>query len=420
MEGAVLLRHFPGPDIAAVGHLFQGAVLLLLNVHQGHIALVHLGLLVHQLKDALCTGHTHDHQVDLLGHLADGAGELTGHVEEGNGDADAEGHAGKAQVGSVGNEKDAAHNGHQGIDEVAGVHEDGHEGVGVGVGLLGVGHEGVVEPVEVGAGLGLVTEHLDHLLAVHELLHEALHLTQGLLLPLEEGGGLATNGAGEFHHHQRAQENHQAQPEAVVEHDHQHGQNGDEHGQQLREALGYHLAQGVDVVGVVAHDIAVVVGVKVAQGQVLHAVEHLYSQLFQQALGDDGHQLGPHDGGNESQGIHGGQNGHQPQNLGGSSGPVTGLPVGLDDSDDLLHEHGGKAAHDGTEQDTHQSHGHQHREKLEEGAQQANKGAFAIDGDIRLHLPDLLCSETRRLPGRWGCSSAAPRGCPWPRCGRRP
>ena len=53
---------------------------------------------------------------------------------------------------------------------------------------------------------------------------------------------------------------------------------GDEN---IGKALADELAQSVDIVGVVAHDVAVAIGVKVPDGQVLHVVEHLLTHLFQ-------------------------------------------------------------------------------------------------------------------------------------------
>ncbi len=45
-----------------------------------------------------------------------------------------------------------------------------------------------------------------------------------------------------------------------------------------------HLAQRVDIVGIIAHDIAMIVGIEIADGKVLHAVEHLLAHFFQRAL----------------------------------------------------------------------------------------------------------------------------------------
>ena len=175
-DGAVgLVGVLPGPGPGPLLTLHKLTVLFG-GVDKSDIALVLLGLLIHQLEDPLRAGQTHHHGVDLVGHLADVAHELAGHVQEGNGDADGHGHAGETDVGGSGEQQQAAGEGHQHVQHVADVVEDGHEDVGVAVGPLGLGEQGVVDGVKGRLGLLLVAENLDNLLAAHHLLHKALQL----------------------------------------------------------------------------------------------------------------------------------------------------------------------------------------------------------------------------------------------------
>ena len=52
-----------------------------------------------------------------------------------------------------------------------------------------------------------------------------------------------------------------------------------------------------------AHDIAVLMGVKIADGQVLHPVEHLLAQLVEKALGHIGSKLGIRKDGEDREGV---------------------------------------------------------------------------------------------------------------------
>ena len=54
----------------------------------------------------------------------------------------------------------------------------------------------------------------------------------------------------------------------------------------LGNALGKHLAQGVSVVGVITHNIAVTVGIKILYGKALHMTEHGGTDIFKNILGD--------------------------------------------------------------------------------------------------------------------------------------
>ena len=51
------------------------------------------------------------------------------------------------------------------------------------------------------------------------------------------------------------------------------------------------LAEGVNVVRIARHDLAVLVGVKVADGQLLHMAEHADTHILLNALGYGNHQI---------------------------------------------------------------------------------------------------------------------------------
>ena len=107
-DGAVgLVGMLPGPDVgalvAASADLPSG---VLLGVDQLDIAVVGLGLLVHQVEDTLRAGGGGDHEVHLLADLGDGLGEAL--VQADKGDDGADGHAGQPV-----DAQHRAHDGHQ-------------------------------------------------------------------------------------------------------------------------------------------------------------------------------------------------------------------------------------------------------------------------------------------------------------------
>ena len=84
---------------------------------------------------------------------------------------------------------------------------------------------------------------------------------------------------------------HQRQPEAEIEHDGEHDQHDRARLDKGGNGLGDELAQRVDFVGVKSHDIAVLVSVEVADGEILHPAEHLLTELVEKALRHIGHEL---------------------------------------------------------------------------------------------------------------------------------
>ena len=79
---------------------------------------------------------------------------------------------------------------------------------------------------------------------------------------------------------------------------------------QLRQTLADHLTQCIDIVGIITHDIAVIMGIKVADGQILHVIKHLFTHFCQGSLGNNGHQLRIANSGYQADHIHCYQNGH--------------------------------------------------------------------------------------------------------------
>ena len=94
------------------------------------------------------------------------------------------------------------------------------------------------------------------------------------------------------HHADYAGHYNQAQNHAVIHHDAEHSQQRHAGDQHLRQALADHLTQGIHVVGIIAHNVAVAVGVEIFNRQILHVAEHFFTHLFQGALRNDGHHLG--------------------------------------------------------------------------------------------------------------------------------
>ena len=167
---------------------------------------------------------------------------------------------------------------------------DGAKNVGEAVGLGGVEAKLFIAAVEFLHGLALVAEDLDHLLAVHHFLDVAIDGGQRLLLLDEELAALAGDPARDPHDEHGEQHHRQGEPQALAEHGHEYRHDGNHGGEHLRQRLRDHLTQGVGVVGVVARDLAVAVGVKVADGQGLHMGEHIVPHVFQNALRHHHHQ----------------------------------------------------------------------------------------------------------------------------------
>ncbi len=147
----------------------------------------------------------------------------------------------------------------------------------------------LVAPGELLAGFVLVVEDLDDLLAVDRLLDERVDRAEGLLLANEEHAAAGHHGANQHDEQHGEQDGERGEGDGEPQHREEGRDHRDARGEHLRERLRDRLAQGVGVVGVQAHGVAVLMGVEIADGQGLLVGEHLVADGLEGALldGDD-------------------------------------------------------------------------------------------------------------------------------------
>ena len=284
LEGTVLLRYLPGPQVGMLVGLMEGTILVEGHIHQSHGAVVLLGRLIHQIKDTLGAGQSHDHRVELLGDLADGVGQALGQLEEGSDDAQGDAGANAAEGQST------AGHGDDDILGIADIDQDGHEDVGVLIGLVGALKEGVVYLIKALLGLLLMAKDLDYLLAVDHLFNIAVQIAQLHLLANEVAAAAAGQEPGHQQHTDDAKNYHAGKQQIGEDHAHKGHHNHHQRVDDLGDALGKHLTEGIHVVGVYTHHVAVSVGIKILDGQGLHMAEQIIPDLFLYALRDGNHQ----------------------------------------------------------------------------------------------------------------------------------
>ena len=284
-SGAIVVGVLPGPDAGALLGLHEVVLAVVLGVHEGHIALIGLAGLVHHLKDALCTGQRHDDAVGLHGHLTDGHIEALVQTEKGH-------HRAKGHAADTAHSHGGTHQRAHGVADVAQLGVDRHHDVGKAVGFVGAVLQLVVQLAETVQRLLLVGEHLDDLLAFHHFFDVAVQFAQIPLLLDEVFAGLLGDLFGAEYHQRHHQHGDDRQLPAEHAHAEEHRNNGNGAGHQLRDALTEHLAQGIHVVGVHGHDIAMGMLVKILDGQALHVGEQLGAQVAQGALRHVDHDAG--------------------------------------------------------------------------------------------------------------------------------
>ena len=295
-DGAVrLMRMSPRPFARAFPALGDVAVFVDVGVDEFDISVVRLRLVVEELEDTSRTRDSHDDGVNLHRHLPYVERELSAHIEEGDYRTHCDDFRRNPRQGKVvhaAEHQRAAHYGDRHEHDVPDIHNGGHKDVAVAVRLVRIVIEFVVDLGEIALGRFLVAEHLYDLLSVYHFLDEAFRLADGILLTDEELRASAADGLGDEQHYHDAEQHDEREIDAGNEHRDKQRDDADQREQTLRHALGYELAQRVDVVGVIAHYVAVRVRVEISDRQGLHFVEHILADVFEEALRDDGHQTG--------------------------------------------------------------------------------------------------------------------------------
>ena len=294
--GAVVVGVLPGPDARPLLGLHEVVVPVVLGVDEGDITLIGLAGLIHHLEDTLGTGQCHDDAVGLHGHLADGHVEALVQGQERHDSA-------QRHAAHIAHGHGRAHQSADGVAHVAQLGRDGHDDVGVAVGLLGAVFQLIIQLPETGQSFLLVGEHLDDFLALHHFLDVAVQLAEVTLLGDEVFAALGGDLLGGEEHQGYHQHGDDGETDGQHTHADKDGNDGDGAGDELRDALAEHLAQGVHIVGVNGHDIAVGVLVKILDGQALHVGEELDAQVAQGALGHVDHDAGITPGGDDAHQI---------------------------------------------------------------------------------------------------------------------
>ena len=269
-------------------------------------------------------------------------------------------------------------------------------------------------------------KYLYYPLTVNHFLHIAIDRSQRALLPDKELGRLSRNhlcgkddcqNGDKLKHRQNGRGNQHGNKYHNQRH---HG------GCALRDGLGNHLPQGINVTGIPAHNVAGGMGVKIADGKGLHMGKQFVPDGFLGALADPHHQevhQKRRDHAHQINGSHNPKESDQRRKIGRSL-PQHGGNI-------VIHQCtqgcGAGCLSNGAEHHT-QSHNDQGSPVLSHIGQQSEHGPLRIlrHAAIAAHfygrhlIPSLLSSGIHRPRGRYRWFSAGHRACPAPQFCRHP
>ena len=226
------MRMPPRPKPRMLGALDKLAVDFL-HVDKIDVPLVGFARFVDKRKHAARARKTHNDRVDLLRNLIDVVGKLPRHLQKGNDERHAEHgkffveqHADR-HVGNAVEDKHAAQNGDDNVNDVPDIAQNGHEHIGVTVRLIGLPEQEIVHFIEIAFCFFFVAEHFYDALPVHVFLDKALGLRHGFLLREEVTRRAAADHLRHDENDRHARQHDSRQPKTVPKHDAEQRKNHD-------------------------------------------------------------------------------------------------------------------------------------------------------------------------------------------------
>ena len=229
---------------------FRQGIALFFAVNERYISIVRLRLFIHKLEDTGGTGHRHDDRVHLLRHLGYRHNKCLCQLQEGSDNTDGD------RRHTALDRQESSDKSDQHIQDVADVTHDRHQDVGEDIRLRCIFTELFILFIKSGFRTVLIGEYLDDFLSVDHLLDVSVHITQRCLLLHEVLRTLAADLSHQEDHSERSDKHHDRQLPAGHDHTYQGRDDRDRRGDHLRETLRDHLTQGINIVGVMAHYVA--------------------------------------------------------------------------------------------------------------------------------------------------------------------
>ena len=286
-QRAVTVGMLPGPVTGVLRALCQVAVSILLHIDQGHITVVFLRLFVHQLKDPLCAGQCHNDGVDLVGDLVDGHIKLPGQGHKGHQAAQRQQRHGLSGQHA----KNTANDSQDRILDIAQVIVDGTHHIGKFACRIGVLTELIIELIELFLADLFVVKDLDHFLTGDHLFNIAVYSAQGFLLTDKELCRFTGQKLRGKDHAKNSDHGNDGQDPGLYQHSDKDHHQGHHSGHCLRNGLGDHLPQGVDIAGIPGHNVAGSIAVEITDRQGLHFTEQIIPDFLLNTLGHANHQI---------------------------------------------------------------------------------------------------------------------------------
>ena len=138
--------------------------------------------------------------------------------------------------------------------------------------------------MKVGNGCLFMSKHLNNLLPIDNFFDKAFNFCRGILLRNKAFCGFSSNSFDHYKHDRSTGIHHEREPNRKVEHRYRQYDQRERSIEDLHHALRQELTDRVNIIGIVRHNIAVLVLIEISDGQRLHLCKHILPQGVQRRL----------------------------------------------------------------------------------------------------------------------------------------
>ena len=220
----------------------------------------------------------------MLRHLRNRHAEGFGKIQKGNNQSYCD-RFGAVQRQQAANQRD------QDILQISQLHDKRHQHIAIFVRIGRIAAKSLVALPESLFGMLFMAENLNDLLPVDHLFNISGDISEACLLMDKVTGTAAADHLGAINHQSRKSQHNQSKRNAACQHGRQNDNNRNHCQNQLRQCLTDKLPERVRIVCIIAHDVAVRMGIKITDRQLLHMCKHFIPDAFQGSLRHLDHQL---------------------------------------------------------------------------------------------------------------------------------
>ena len=271
-----LMYMLPRPAPGSLSALNELSILLS-DIHKRNITFIRFLLFIQQLKNTLCSCHSHNNCIYLLAHLIDWHTEAFIKSQKAC-------QTPQRKPTYMVQRKNSSRNCTDYIAYISQLRINRSQKIGKCIRSVCTDIQSIIQFPKSFFILFFMAEYFYYLLSGHHLFDISIHCPQILLLLHKISAASSCGSPGRQYHNANHQQRYHCQRHIQNQHTDKYTDNGKCTVSHLRNTLADHLSQSINIIGINRHDIPMSVGIKVFNRKFLHMRKQIVPQIPQYSL----------------------------------------------------------------------------------------------------------------------------------------